>query len=71
MRVELPDGTVVGRVSTVWELPQGLVLDVVRAAAEEGAKESTVMIPYDERTVQRIDRDERCIVVEVPAGLLD
>jgi len=71
MRVELPDGTVVGRVSTVWELPQGLVLDVVRAPMEEGAKESTVMIPYDERTVQRIDRDERCIVVEVPAGLLD
>ena len=60
-----------GRVSTVWELPQGLVLDVVRAPAGEGAKESTVMIPYDERTVQRIDRDERCIGVEVPAGLID
>jgi ribosomal 30S subunit maturation factor RimM len=29
------------------------------------------MIPYDERTVQRVDRGERRIVVDVPAGLLD
>ena len=71
MRVELADGTVVGRVTTVWELPQGLVLDVAREPAGEGAKGSSVMIPYDERTVQHIDRDERRIVVEVPAGLLD
>ena len=71
MRVELPDGTVVGTVITVWELPQGLALDVARAPAGEGAREATVMIPYDERTVQRIDRGERRIVVDVPAGLLD
>jgi ribosomal 30S subunit maturation factor RimM len=71
MRVELPDGTVVGRVTTVWELPQGLVLDVAREPAPAGAKDATVMIPYDERTVQRIERAERRIVVDVPAGLLD
>ena len=71
MRVELADGTVVGQVHTVWELPQGLVLDVEREPAAEGAKASTVMIPYDERTVKRIDRDERRIVVDVPDGLLD
>lgn len=71
MRVELADGTIVGRVTTVWELPQGLVLDVAREPVSEGAKGSSVMIPYDERTVQLIDRDERRIVVEVPAGLLD
>ena len=71
MRVELPDGTVVGRVTTVWELPQGLVLDVAREPAGPDVRASTVMIPYDERTVQHIDRDERRIVVEVPAGLLD
>ena len=71
MRVELPDGTVVGRVTTVWELPQGLVLDVAREAAGEGAKDATVMIPWDERTVRLIDRGERRIVVDVPAGLLD
>ena len=59
----------------MWELPQGLVLDVAREpaseAASEGAKSSSVMIPYDERTVQHIDREERRIVVEVPVGLLD
>ena len=71
MRVELPDGRVVGRVATVWELPQGLVLDVTREPVGEGSKDATVMIPYDARTVQRIDRGERRIVVEVPAGLLD
>ena len=71
MRVELPDGTVVGRVTTVWELPQGLVLDVAREAAAAGTKDATVMIPYDERTVQMIDRGERRIIVDVPAGLLD
>ena len=71
MRVELPDGTVVGRVITVWELPQGLVLDVARDAPGAGKPASTVMIPYDERTVHAVDRDERRIVVEVPDGLLD
>jgi len=71
MQVELPDGTVVGRVTTVWELPQGLVLDVAREGAVAGTKDATVMIPYDERTVQRIERAERRIVVDVPAGLLD
>ncbi|MFL5560413.1 MAG: ribosome maturation factor RimM [Gemmatimonadaceae bacterium] len=71
MQVELPDGTVVGRVITVWELPQGLMLDVARGDVAPSAKESTVMIPYDERTVHSIDRDGRRIVVDVPDGLLD
>jgi 16S rRNA processing protein RimM len=74
MRVELPDGTVVGRVLTVWELPQGLMLDVERELASgtaPGKGPATVMIPYDERTVHAVDRDQRRIVVEVPDGLLD
>ncbi len=72
MRVELPDGTVVGRVITVWELPQGLVLDVAREPVDAtGTATSTVMIPYDERTVHTVDRDARRIVVDVPDGLLD
>lgn len=71
MRVELPDGTLVGRVTTVWELPQGLMLDVVREPAAENARGTTVMIPYDERTVHRVDRDQRRIIVDVPDGLLD
>ena len=71
MRVDLADGTVVGQVLTVWELPQGLVLDVERQPAETGAKASTVMIPDDDRTVKLVDRGERRIVVDVPDGLLD
>jgi 16S rRNA processing protein RimM len=71
MRVELPDGTVVGRVTTVWELPQGLMLDVAREPSAGAGGESTVMIPYDARTVHHVDRDERRIVVDVPEGLLD
>jgi 16S rRNA processing protein RimM len=71
MRVELPDGTLVGRVVTVWELPQGLMLDVRREPTGKDARESTVMIPYDERTVHSVDRDGRRIVVDVPNGLLD
>lgn len=71
MRVELPDGTIVGRVTTVWELPHGLMLDVVREATVAGGRESTVMIPYDERTVHSVDRDGRRIVVDIPDGLLD
>ena len=71
MQVELPDGTVVGRVTTVWELPQGLMLDVARPPVGEGGKAATVMIPYDERTVQEVDRAGGRIVVDVPDGLLD
>lgn len=71
MLVELPDGALVGRVLTVWELPQGLVLDVSRDAADTSGKGASVMIPYDERTVHHVDRDGRRIVVEVPDGLLD
>ena len=69
--VELPDGAIVGRVVTVWELPQGLVLDVSRDTTDAAGKQATVMIPYDERTVHHVDREARRIVVDVPDGLLD
>ncbi|NUQ19551.1 MAG: 16S rRNA processing protein RimM [Gemmatimonadaceae bacterium] len=36
MRVELEDGELVGTVATVYELPQGLVMDVERARDGEG-----------------------------------
>jgi 16S rRNA processing protein RimM len=70
MRIELADGAAVGVVRAVYELPQGLVLDVERDA-RTGAKPSTVMIPYDERTVLGVDRAERRLVVQLPDGLLD
>ena len=71
MRVELEDGTLVGTVATLYELPQGLVMDVARARAGEGSREQTVMIPYDERTLVRVDAAARVIVVAPPDGLLD
>ncbi len=40
MRVELESGDLIGTVSTVYELPQGLTLDVARA-------HDSVLIPYD------------------------
>lgn len=71
MRVELEDGTVVGTVATVYELPQGLVMDVTRSGDEKGAGGQTVMIPYDERTLVRVDAKARVVVVAPPDGLLD
>lgn len=64
MRVELPDGTPVGIVLTTYELPQGLAIDVRR---EQG----TVMIPFNEQVVTRVDREARLVVVSPPDGLLD
>jgi 16S rRNA processing protein RimM len=63
MRVELPSGDLVGSVADTYELPQGLVLEVRR---ERGS----VMIPY-ERVVTSVDRDQRVIRIDPPAGLLD
>ena len=71
MRVQLEDGTVVGTVATVYELPQGLVMDVARASDEASGRAGTVMIPYDERTLVRVDAAERVIVVAPPPGMLD
>ncbi|MGH7618118.1 MAG: ribosome maturation factor RimM, partial [Gemmatimonadaceae bacterium] len=63
MRVELASGELVGTVLGTYELPQGLTLDVQRAAG-------TVMIPYN-RVVTNVDRAMRVIRIEPPAGLLD
>ena len=64
MTVQLEGGEKVGRVVEVYELPQGLVLDVARA------DDSTVMIPY-EPAVTRVDRAARVICIHPPDGLLD
>ena len=64
MRVQLPTGEIVGVVREVFELPQGLVLEVQR---ETGA----VMIPYHESAVAHVEQDTRTIHVDPPPGLLD
>ena len=63
MRVELESGEPVGTVSTIYELPQGITLDVERASG-------SVLIPYD-RVVTSVDRDARVIRISPPDGLLD
>jgi 16S rRNA processing protein RimM len=70
MRVELASGQVVGTVDGIYELPQGLALDVRRAepSARSGA---TVMLNYDDRTIASVDKAARVIVVTPPDGLLE
>jgi len=64
MRVELVSGEYVGTVTSVFELPQGLALDVQR---ESG----TVLVPFNEVFIHEIRRAARTVVIAPPAGLLD
>lgn len=64
MRVLLASGEELGSVIEVYDLPQGLTLDVQR---EEG----TVMVPFNDRFVTGVDREGRVITVDPPEGLLE
>lgn len=64
MEVVLESGAHVGTVSSVFELPQGLALDVKRES-------DTVLIPFNEVFIHEIRRAERTVVIAPPAGLLD
>lgn len=66
MHVVLVTGEPVGEVLDVYELPQGLAIDVARPS---GA--GTVMVPFDDRVVTGVDRGARVITIDPPAGLLD
>jgi 16S rRNA processing protein RimM len=68
MRVELPGGQPVGTVEEIYELPQGLAIDVRRAAPRDA---ETIMLLYDERTVASVNKADRIIVVTPPEGLLE
>ena len=54
----------VGDVTDVYELPQGLMLDVKR-------DHGSVLIPFRPEVVTRVDRTERRLVIDPPEGLLD
>jgi 16S rRNA processing protein RimM len=64
LRVELADGAALGRVEEVFELPQGLVLDV---RTETGS----VIVPYRPDVVTSVDLETGVVVVDPPPGLLD
>ena len=68
MRVELTGGQPVGTVEEIYELPQGLAIDVRRAAPRDA---ETVMLLYDEHTVSSVNKTERVIIVTPPEGLLE
>ena len=65
MRVDRVSGETLGAVSQVFELPQGLVIEVKR----EGGK--PVLLPFNEQTVTEVDDDARVIRVDPIEGLID
>ena len=65
MRVEHVDGTAVGEVAQVLEMPQGLMLDVKRPS------HGSVLLQYDDHTVTEVDADARVIRVDPVEGLID
>lgn len=59
------EGNALGTVGEVYELPQGIVLDVVR----EGR--TVVCLPFSDDVVKELDVEAKRMVVAVPPGLLD
>lgn len=64
LAVELTTGETVGEVIDVYELPQGVVVDVRR---ERG----TVLLPFNDTTIVEVDLERRRLVVDPPPGLLE
>ena len=58
-------GETIGEVVEVFELPQGIVMDVRRPDGK------TVMLPFDDNTVTEVDSAARIIRVDPVEGLLD
>ena len=64
MQVETGEGAHVGQVTTFYELPQGIMLDVRTA-------KGSVLIPYRGESIVRTDLERRVVVVNEKSGLLD
>jgi 16S rRNA processing protein RimM len=64
-RVETTEGTQVGVVREIWPTPAHDVLVV------EGADGRRHLLPAAEALLRRVDVEEKRIVLELPAGLLD
>jgi 16S rRNA processing protein RimM len=65
MHVRLESGEPLGDVVDVYELPQGIAIDVKRSARQD-----TVLLLY-EQSVKAVDREGRVLTVTVPEGLID
>lgn len=62
--VRLPDGTPLGLVTAVYELPAGLTIEV------QGPKRE-FLLPYKKEFVREVDRETRRLVVTPPEGLIE
>lgn len=62
--VRTPDGTALGVVSELYELPSGLTLEV------QGPKRE-FLLPYRQEFVHEVNRDQRALTVTVPEGLVE
>ena len=58
-------GQEIGQVTEVFELPQGLVMEVARTNAKP------VLLPFNDHTVTDVDSERRVIRVDPVEGLLD
>jgi len=58
-------GDAIGQVTEVFELPQGLLIEVLRAEGK------SVLLPFDDQTVTGVDLEQRIIRVDPVEGLLD
>ena len=63
-RVVLQDGSEVGEVVDVFEVPQGLLLDV-------RTPRGVVSIPFVDAIVTDVDRPTRTLTIDPPDGLLE
>jgi 16S rRNA processing protein RimM len=64
MKVVSPEGVEIGEVTTFYELPQGVMLDV-------NTPRGSVLIPYRAEIVVRTDLETRTIVMDDKLGLLE
>jgi 16S rRNA processing protein RimM len=65
MHVRLESGEPLGEVADVYELPQGLAIDVRRTGRSD-----TVLLLY-EQSVLSVDRNAKALTVSIPEGLID
>jgi 16S rRNA processing protein RimM len=64
MRAESPQGELIGTVSTYYELPQGIMLDIQTARG-------SVLVPYRPEAIVRTDVEGRTIVIDDRLGFLE
>ena len=65
MAVRLADGTPVGEVVSLYELPQALTIEVRRAAGD------LVLVPWIPEMVSEVDTGARVVTITPPEGLLE